>query len=93
MVACAEIRTSGMDALATVTVLPVKPQGIGRESRTTRPSRDGLYIFGLVRKRTEPLSTEADSRNYDARYQNFGAVRKNPRSQWIGRTPMPFGIS
>jgi hypothetical protein len=30
-----------------------------------------FFIPGSVRKRTEPLSTEEDSRIYDARHQNF----------------------
>jgi len=30
-----------------------------------------FFIPGSVRKRTESLSTEEDSRNHDARHQNF----------------------
>ena len=36
---------------------------------------------GYVRKRTEGLVTQGDSRDYDARGENSGAVGRNPQPQ------------
>ena len=51
-----------------------------------------LFISGYVFDRTERLATEGDSRYYDARREDLGAVRTDARPQSISRTPIPFGI-
>ncbi len=44
--------------------------------------RETAFFFsGNVRKRTEHLAADGDSRHHDARRQNLGAVRRDSRPQ------------
>jgi len=70
--ACVPARTPFSRLISMIDLCFSKAEQEGRR-------KTALFFPGCVGKRTEHPATEEESRRYDARGQNLGAVRRNLR--------------